>query len=139
MTAVESVAVGQIPPEIIDAESRIRRAQLDADVAALNELISDDLLFTGPTGEVGTKSADLEAHASGAVRFREHHPEELRARVIRDDVVITAMRARLTVEVGGAVVSGTYRYTRIWARENGEWRVIGGHVSEIPATGIAGE
>jgi hypothetical protein len=31
-------------------------------------------------------------------------------------------------------VRGTYRYTRVWAREAGEdWRVVGGHVSEVPA------
>ena len=131
LVAVQSVAVGKIPSDIVEAESRIRRAQLDADVSALDELISDELLFTGPTGEVGTKSADLEAHASGAVRFREHHPEELRARQVSDDVVVTAMRARLIVEVGGTTVRGSYRYTRIWARENGKWRVVGGHVSEV--------
>jgi hypothetical protein len=131
LVAVQSVAVGKIPSDIVEAESRIRRAQLDADVSALDELISDELLFTGPTGEVGTKSADLEAHASAAVRFREHHPEELRARQVSDDVVVTAMRARLIVEVGGTTVRGSYRYTRIWARENGKWRVVGGHVSEV--------
>lgn len=131
LAVVQSVVVGKIPADIVEAESRIRRAQLDADVSALDELISDELLFTGPTGEVGTKSADLEAHASGAVRFREHQPEELRARPVNDDVVVTAMRARLVVKVGGATVSGIYRYTRVWARENGKWRVVGGHVSEV--------
>jgi len=132
LLAVQSVAVGNIAPDVIEAEARIRRAQLDADVIALDELISDDLLFTGPTGEVGTKSADIEAHASGVIRFREHHPEELRARAVGTDIVVTAMRARLAVEVNGAIVTGTYRYTRVWARENGRWRVVGGHVSEVP-------
>ena len=131
LAAMEAVAVRNVPHDIVEAESRIRRAQLDADVAALDGLISEDLLFTGPMGELGTKSADLEAHASGAVRFREHHPEELRARMIHDHVVVTAMRARLTVEVGGATVGGTYRYTRVWTRENGKWRVAAGHVSEV--------
>jgi hypothetical protein len=31
-------------------------------------------------------------------------------------------------------VRGTYRYTRIWARERDAWRVVGGHVSEVPVT-----
>ena len=38
-----------------------------------------------------------------------------------------------TVEVNGQRIAGTYRYTRVWAREADDaWRVVGGHVSQIP-------
>jgi hypothetical protein len=48
------------------------------------------------------------------------------------DVAVSALRARLAVEVAGALVRGTYRYSRVWAREGGgPWRVVGGHVSEV--------
>jgi ketosteroid isomerase-like protein len=95
-------------------------------------LIDEDLLFAGPDGLLATKAQDLEAHASGAVRFIAHEPEELRVRRVGTDVAIVSLRARLTVEVGGRAARGTFRYTRIWAHENsGPWRVVGGHVSEI--------
>jgi len=122
--------------EIGELEERLRQAQLEADVAALDELISDDLLFTGPDGELATKAQDLAAHRSGIVRFREHHPEDLQIRPVSDDVVVTALRARLAVEVQGRLIRGTYRYTRIWSRENGKWRVAGGHVSEVPTGAV---
>lgn len=49
------------------------------------------------------------------------------------DVAVAALRARLTVEVAGTLLSGTYRYTRVWAREgDAGWRVAGGHVSAVP-------
>lgn len=132
MSTIESVVRGKADPEIVKAESHLRTAQLRADVAALDRLISDDLLFTGPDGEVATKEQDLDAHRTGAVRFREHEPEELRIRRVGRNVAVTALRTRLAVEVGGVVVRGTYRYTRVWAREKAaEWRVVGGHVSEI--------
>jgi len=137
LALMRAAAAGAVPPEIVVAEARLRAAQLAADVAALDALISDDLLFTGPDGQLGTKAADLAAHGSGVVRFREHVPEELRARAVGADVVVTALRARLAVEVGGRLVRGTYRYTRVWAREGrGAWRVVGGHVSEVPAAGL---
>ena len=129
------VLVGDADPEfvreIVACEARIRAAQLDADVAALDALIADALLFTGPDGALGTKAEDLAAHASGAVRFRAHEPEELRVRRVGADVAVSALRARLTVEVGGTTIAGTYRYTRVWAREGGAWRVVGGHVSPV--------
>ena len=130
--AMRAALVGPADDEIVALESRLRAAQLAADVAALDALIADALLFTGPDGSLGTKAQDLAAHGSGAVRFREHEPEELRVRRVGADVAVTALRARLAVEVAGTLARGTYRYTRVWARENGgEWRVVGGQVSAV--------
>jgi ketosteroid isomerase-like protein len=130
---MEAAVVGAADPEIAALEARLRAAQLDADVAVLDGLLADQLLFTGPDGQLATKAQDLQAHESGAVRFRAHEPEELRVRRVGDHVAIAALRTRLTVEVAGTLVRGTYRYTRVWAREpGGPWRVVGGHVSEVP-------
>jgi ketosteroid isomerase-like protein len=136
MDVMQAALVGAPDPEIVALEVQIRDAQLAADVAALDRLIADELLFTGPDGQLGTKAQDLAAHGSGVVRFREHEPEELRIRRVGTDVAVVALRARLAVEVGGALARGTYRYTRVWAREaGGAWRVVGGHVSEVPGVG----
>ena len=127
-----AVFVGPPDQEMIQLEARMRVAQLEADVATLDALISDDLLFTGPDGRLGTKAQDLEAHRSGLVRFKEHEPEELRVRRIGTDVGVVALRARLAVEVAGSLIRGTHRYTRVWAREGTAWRVVGGHVAAVP-------
>jgi ketosteroid isomerase-like protein len=133
LALLTTVVVGTADPEIVALEARLRMAQLAADVSALDALIADELLFTGPDGQLGTKAADLEAHRSGALRFRAHVPEEVRVRRVGSHVAISALRARLAVEVDGTPVEGTYRYTRIWARElDGTWRVVGGHVSPVP-------
>jgi ketosteroid isomerase-like protein len=133
VAVMEAVLIGPADPEIAACEAQLRAAQLAADVSALSRLIADEVLFTGPDGQLGTKAQDLDAHGSGAVRFRAHEPEELRVRRVNDDVAISALRARLVVEVGGVEVRGVFRYTRVWARQNGEdWRVLGGHVSEVP-------
>lgn len=130
---MRAAVVGTADPEIVECEARLRVAQLTADVAALDGLIADALLFTGPDGRLATKAEDLAAHQSGAVRFRGHEPEELRVLRVGADVAIATLRARLAVEVGGTLARGTYRYTRVWAREDGgSWRVVGGHVSEVP-------
>jgi len=132
VTAISSVLIGAPDAEIADLESRLRNAQLTADVAALDALISENLLFVGPDGRLATKSEDLAAHASGVVRFREHEPEELHVRRVGSDIAVTTLRARLAVEVAGALHRGTYCYTRVWAREKGApWRVVAGHVSAV--------
>lgn len=135
VSAMAKVLRSPADPAVVESEARIRAAQLSADVEALDALLADDLLFTGPDGRLGTKEEDLEAYRSGAVRFRSHEPEELRVRRVNDNVAITALRARLVVAIGENVVGGTYRYTRIWERgPTAVWRVVGGHVSEVPST-----
>ena len=132
IAVMQAALVGSADAEIVACEARIRAAQLAADVAELERLIADDLLFTGPDGRLGSKAEDLGAHGSRAVRFLAHEPEELRVRRVGPDVAVTALRARLTVDVSGTRVHGTYRYTRVWARERGgPWQVVGGHVSAV--------
>jgi ketosteroid isomerase-like protein len=129
---MESIVIGDADPAIVELEAVLRRAQLEADVATLDRLIADSLLFTGPDGRLATKAEDLAAHASGAVRFRVHEPEELVVRAVGDTVRVAALRTRLVVDVAGTRVSGTFRYTRVWAREQGgPWRIVAGHVSAV--------
>ena len=133
LTLVAAVVVGEPDAEIVALEARLRAAQLAADVAALDALIAEVLLFTGPDGRLASKAEDLAAHGSGAVRVRVHRPEELRVRRVGPDVALSALRARLVVEVAGTPVEGTFRYTRVWARGTaGAWQVVGGHVSAVP-------
>jgi ketosteroid isomerase-like protein len=64
-------------------------------------------------------------------------PEELRVSWIRPDVAVSSLRARLSIEVAGNLVQGTFRYTRVWAHEADDaWRVVAGHVSEVQDPGI---
>lgn len=130
--SLENILVGDADPEIVALEAQLRNAQLNADLTALGNLIADNLLFTGPNGQLGTKAQDLEAYRSGIIQFKEHIPEELRIRRVGTDIAITSLRAQLAVSVAGNLSRGTYRYTRIWAREDGKtWRVVGGHVSLV--------
>lgn len=129
--ALRRVLVGPDDAELVELEARMRAAQLAADVGALDRLISEDLLFTGPDGRLATKAEDLAAHRAGIVRFREHEPTELRVRRVGADVAVVALCTRLVVEVNGATVGGLFRYTRVWAREAGAWRVVGGHVAAV--------
>ena len=135
-SALEQALIGIADQEIIVLEARLRAAQLSADTTALDELISDNLLFTGPDGQLGTKAQDIEAYRSGTIKFLAHIPEELCFRRVGADVVIASLRTQLTVDLAGNISHGTYRYTRIWAREDDKtWRIVGGHVSLVNLPG----
>jgi ketosteroid isomerase-like protein len=131
--SIHGVVVGAADPEIVACEAALRAAQLAADTDALDRLIDDDLLFTGPDGQLATKAQDLAAYRSGAVRFVSHEPRELHVRPVGADVAVAALRTRVAVQVAGTLVRGTVCYTRVWARQGGgPWRVVAGHVSPVP-------
>lgn len=123
MTDVEST--------IRAAEERLWKAQLSGDVEALDDLIADDLLFTGLTGALETKAADLQQHRSGALKITKLDPVEFRVRAIPGGA-ITSVKMDAAALIAGKLTSATLRYTRVWISEDGRWRIAGGHMSAVP-------
>ncbi len=121
---------------IAGLESQLRDAQLASDVNALDLLIADDLLFTGPDGNLYTKADDLAAHRSGGIRIATHEPEALRIRRVGEDVAVVALHTHVAGSLGGQTFDDIVRYTRVWARESfDDWRIVAGHVSIVPPPG----
>lgn len=55
--------------EIAQLETELAQAMLHNDMATLDRLLSDDLMFTGPDGIVTDKAQDLALHRSGDTVF----------------------------------------------------------------------
>src|SRR5262252_4700253 len=103
-------------------EERLWRAQLSADVEALDDLIADDLLFTGLTGALETKAADLQQHGSGALKITKLEPLDVRVRAIPGGA-ITSVKMDAAAVIGGKLTSAILRYTRVWISENGRGQI----------------
>lgn len=118
--------------EIVAREDALLRAITTNDVALLDDLLHDDLLFNGPDGETGTKAQDLANYRSGGIQLRRAESSDRLVSVIGDDVVV-AVTVALEGNYLGARVDGRYRYLRVWKRFGRSWRVIGGSVVALDA------
>src|SRR5689334_13080201 len=123
--------MADIESTIRAAEERLWRAQLSADVEALDELIADDLLFTGLGGSLETKAADLQQHRSGALKITKLEPLDFRVRAIPGGA-ISSVKMDATALIAGKPTSAILRYTRVWISEGGRWKIAGGHMSAVP-------
>jgi hypothetical protein len=123
--------MADIEATIRTVEERLWKAQLAGDVEALDELIADDLLFTGLAGSLETKAADLEQHRSGALKITKLEPLEFRVRVIPGGA-ITSVKMDAAAVIAGKLTSAVLRYTRVWISERGRWQIAGGHMSVLP-------
>ena len=103
---------------------------LTNDVAALDRLIDDALVFTALDGTVVGKQDDLDAHRAKKLRLTKLEPSE--RRVVRcGDTVVVSVRMDVLGTYDGAVADGALRYTRIWCERPDGWRIIAGHMSAI--------
>lgn len=112
-------------------ETRLYEAMLTSNVAELDVLISDELLFVGPTGELATKAMDLELHRSGGTTFHELLPKELEIRVCSDECAIVTAKVFLRGTYLGNDFAGEFRYLRVWKLSANGWQIAGGSVSPI--------
>jgi catechol 2,3-dioxygenase-like lactoylglutathione lyase family enzyme len=120
-------------PTIHEAEAAIRAAQLAGDVDALERLIADDLVFTGPDGLIYGKQDDLDAHRNGLIRISELTPSEEHIRDLGSTVVVS-VRMQMRGSFQGAEFAGPFRYTRIWRASERGWQIVAGHVSAVQAS-----
>ncbi|WP_330467943.1 nuclear transport factor 2 family protein [Micromonospora zamorensis] len=105
------------------AERQLQAAQRAADVESLDALLHPQVVGAGPDGTVFTKEDDLESYRSGALRITNLVEESLD---VQEDgeTGVTRTVAAVDVVQGGAVMSARLRYTRLWVREDGNWRVL---------------
>ena len=113
------------------AERRLCDAALAGDVAALDALLADDLVFVNQFGHVLSKQDDLDLHRTGAFQLETLAFSAYRLSRIATGVVRAVLRADASGTAGGAPFAATLRFTRIWRREPAGWRVASIHSSPI--------
>lgn len=116
--------------ELRAAERRLQAAQLAGDVAALDRLLDDRLIFTlGSDGRCYTKQDDLRLHRSR---------RQVLTKVVEEDLVVlvdgrtgvTWFLGTLEGTFGGAPFAARLRYTRTWIHEDEHgWRLVAAHAS----------
>jgi ketosteroid isomerase-like protein len=117
--------------QIAEVEDRLRTAMLGSDIAALDELLASDLIFTNHLGQLLGKEDDLAGYRSGALKIAGLEPSEQHVRAL-GDVAVVSVRMRLTGSYEGAPANGDFRFTRVWARSQEErWQVVAAHAGLI--------
>ena len=106
-------------------------AMLASDVAALDLLIADGLVFTLPDGSTVDKHADLDAHRTGATRF-EQMTKVLRTIDEHAGSGDTETVAQAVIVTHGQRIETAIRYKRSWGIVDGRWQVHKGSATVAP-------
>jgi hypothetical protein len=122
--------------EILEAEERLRVAMLTSNVAELDALIDDRLLFVGPNGNLYHKVDDLELHRLGETQFNQIELEDIQIQP-HASMAIAVVLANLSVTFKEQVFEGHSRYTRVWVQGDRGWQIVAGSVCSVTSvTGV---
>jgi uncharacterized protein (TIGR02246 family) len=103
-------------------------AHRSGDAEALNRLFSDDLLITVPSMAPMTKAEVLGVTRSGRLKFPRYESSDVSVRVYGDAAVVTG-RLQRTRAMGDRVMEDDWRFTKVFVRQAGSWRVVAFHAS----------
>jgi uncharacterized protein (TIGR02246 family) len=104
------------------------RAQIGADAVALDRIYADDFIGVGPSGRVRTKAQVISDFTSGDLKFQSIVTDEVQVRVYENTAVETGLSTMSGQDKGKAVPRDT-RFTRVWVKQEGRWRLVANHYS----------
>ena len=112
-------------------ESRLRLAMIHSDIEELDQLLSDDLIFTTHFGQLIRKKDDLDAHKSGIIKINEAIASDEQILLLKG-VAVVSVQMRLSGSINGTPSNGLFRFTRVWAESSkGHWKVVAGQSTSV--------
>jgi hypothetical protein len=116
--------------ELLELERRWTEAEIEADVAALGALATDDFALVGPAGFVLDKQQWLERYRQRDLLTRSLRLEDTMTRVW-GNAAVTIGRHVQQAEYRGHAANGEFRATHIAISDGSRWRFAGMHLSPI--------
>ena len=117
--------------ELERLESVWNSAHRAGDVDALDRIWADDLEVNVPGMTPMNKAESLAFARAGRMRFERYETSDVKVRVYGDTAVVTG-RLQRTRTVGGRQRADDWRFTKVYARQAGAWRVVSFHASDSP-------
>jgi ketosteroid isomerase-like protein len=110
--------------QIRDLEGEINAAVVSADLQVFERLLADDFTHTNQSGVFRTKAQWLANHKPGRSPYDAYEVDDLKIRVYADTAVVTARTTPKGRDSKGKPITGQYRYLRVWAKRDGQWRAV---------------
>lgn len=108
---------------IIALDKKRMEATAAKDIATLNEIIADDLIYVHSTARIDTKATLIGAMESGATVYTALVPSEVVAQDLGDAVVLTGIAA-ISVLAKGNPRSFRVRFVDVYAKRGGDWKMV---------------
>src|SRR5204863_250833 len=110
-------------------DARIQ-AQIHADAAVLDRIYAEDFIGIGPSGTVRAKPQVISDFTSGDLKFTSITTDDVQVRVYGNTAVEIG-RSTMDGHDKGKAVPRDNRFTRVWIKQRGRWRLVSNHYSSL--------
>lgn len=117
--------------KIIDLDKKRMHAMAQKDIATLNALLADDLVYTHSSARLDTKQSLMRAMESGSTVYTAVEPSDVQAQDLGDAVVLTGS-ARISVMSNGNPNSFGVRFTDVYVNRGGQWQMVTWQSTRLP-------
>jgi ketosteroid isomerase-like protein len=117
--------------DVRNAVLHYRQALVNKDLAALEQIWTDDYISINAHGLIRTKAERLADLKSGVTAVESIRHEGEIAVKIHGDVAIVTSQITLVGRYNGKEVSGEFRSTHIWKNDKGHWQLLMNQLTAI--------
>jgi ketosteroid isomerase-like protein len=116
--------------QVVKVQDALIDAYLHHDYAVLDRVLADDYTYIDDDGFVLTKQQMVEAFKSDDDRITSYKRQDEKVSVFGDTAIMT-YRYQTEETYKGHEVGGDLRTTRIFAKRNGHWVMVGGQDTKV--------
>jgi ketosteroid isomerase-like protein len=126
-------SLAQTPPqqEVLQFERDACKAFLEADVVALERVLTPDFTLTLTNGDVSTRADEINELHSGKVHYDVFENYDMLARIYGDSLAVVLGKTRVKGTADGKPFDRVVQFTDTLIKREGRWQLAAGHVSRI--------
>jgi len=122
-TARSAAPPENMTDEILKVDDERNQALQKGDIATLDRIYSDDVIYANASGALLTKAQHLAELKARTLKFRSFIHEGVQVTVHGDTGVLTGI-SKSVVEYQGAVSSSNRRFLNIFFKKDGRWLCV---------------
>lgn len=129
--AIKASGSADVERQIMQVENESREATLKNDAETLDRLLADNWMNTNANGTVTTKAQLMALLKSSPFKIMSIENDEVLVRVYDDTAVVTGRSTSKRAGRDDQIVTGQVRFTRVWVKAKGSWRVVAAQSTPI--------
>jgi len=115
--------------DVLQFERDACKAFLDADKAALEQVLTPDFTLTLSNGDVSTRADEINELRGGKVHYDAFENYDMLARLYGNDTAVVLGKTRVKGIADGKPFDRVVQFTDTLIKRDGRWQLVAGHVS----------